>query len=62
VSVVPLPDVTCRIPIDDCLTSPVVLLTNAFMYFKEYEEDKQFLTYPSAKLVETKWVCYSVGV
>jgi hypothetical protein len=27
--------------------------TNAFIYFKEYEEDKQFLTYPSEKLVET---------
>ena len=24
-----------------------------FIYFKEYEEDKQFLTYPSEKLVET---------
>jgi hypothetical protein len=31
----------------------MVLATNAFMYFKEYEEDKQFLPYPSAKLVET---------
>ena len=31
----------------------MVVATNAFMYFKEYEEDKQFQTYPSAKLVET---------
>ena len=53
VSVVSLPDTTCRIPSDDCLTSPMVLATNAFIYFKQYEEDKQFLTYPSAKLVET---------
>ena len=36
-----------------CLTSPMLLATNAFIYFKEYEEDKQFLTYPSEKLVET---------
>jgi len=52
-SVVSLPDVTCRIPSDDYLTSTMVLVTNAFIYFKEYEEDKQFLTYPSMKLVET---------
>jgi hypothetical protein len=31
----------------------MVLATNAFIYFKQYEEDKQFLTYPSAKLLET---------
>jgi hypothetical protein len=31
----------------------MLLDTNAFIYFKEYEEDKQFLTYPSEKLVET---------
>jgi len=36
-----------------CLTSPMLLETNAFIYFKEYEEDKQLLTYPSEKLVET---------
>jgi hypothetical protein len=36
-----------------CLTSPMLLATNAFIYFKEYKEDKQFLTYPSKKLVET---------
>jgi len=27
--------------------------TNAFIHFKEYEEDKQLLTYPSEKMVET---------
>ena len=30
---------------DDCkiyLTPPVLLATDAFIYFKEYEEDKQF--------------------
>jgi len=31
----------------------MLLATNAFIYFKEYEEDKQLLTYPSEKLVET---------
>ena len=36
-----------------CLTSPMLLATNAFMYFKEYDEYKQFLTYPSKMLVET---------
>ena len=36
-----------------CLTSPMLLGTNAFIYFKKYEEDKQLLTYPSEKLVET---------
>jgi hypothetical protein len=47
-----LRDINC----DDCrtcLTSPMMLVTNAFIYFKEYEEDKQCLTYPSEKLVET---------
>ena len=47
-----LRDINC----DDCrtcLTSPMMLATNAFIYFKEYEEDKQCLTYPSDKLVET---------
>jgi hypothetical protein len=39
----------CRI----CLTSPMMLATNAFIYFKEYEEDNQCRTYPSEKLVET---------
>ena len=41
---------------EDCmtyLTSSMLLGTNAFIYFKECEEDKQFLTYPSEKLVET---------
>jgi len=27
--------------------------TNAFIYFKEYRHDKQSLTYPSERLVET---------
>jgi hypothetical protein len=36
-----------------CLTSPKLLATNAFIYFKEYNEDIQLLTYPSEKLVET---------
>jgi hypothetical protein len=36
-----------------CLTSSMLLGTNAFIYFKEYGEDKQFLTYPSEKTVET---------
>ena len=31
----------------------MLLATIAFIYFKEYEEDKQFLTYPSEKLGET---------
>ena len=55
-SVVSLPDVLRCINCDDCmtcLTSPKVLATNAFIYFKECEEDKQFLTFPSEKLVET---------
>ena len=53
---VSLPEVTCLIPSNDyktCLTSPMLLVINAFMYFIEYEEDKQFLTYPSMRLVET---------
>jgi hypothetical protein len=36
-----------------CLTSQVMLSTNAFIYFKEYNDTKQSLTYPSEKLVET---------
>ena len=31
----------------------MLLGTNAFIYFKVYEEDKQLLTYPSEKLLET---------
>jgi hypothetical protein len=30
-----------------------MLSTNAFIYFKEYSDTKQSLTYPSEKLVET---------
>jgi hypothetical protein len=36
-----------------CLTSPVMLSTNAFIYFKEYRNNEQSLTYPSERLVET---------
>jgi hypothetical protein len=36
-----------------CLTSSVMLSTNAFIYFKEYKNDEQSLTYPSERLVET---------
>ena len=53
---VSLPDMTCLIPRDDwktCLTSPTLLVTNAFIYFIDCEEDKQLLTYLSMKLVET---------
>jgi len=35
------------------LTSSVMLSTNAFIYFKEYKDDEQSLTYPSLRLVET---------
>jgi hypothetical protein len=35
------------------LTSPVMSSTSAFIYFKEYRDDKQSLTYPSERLVET---------
>ena len=30
-----------------------MLSTNAFIYFKEYKDNKQSLTYPSERLVET---------
>ena len=36
-----------------CLTSPLLLATNAFIYFKGNKENTQFLTYPSEKLIET---------
>ena len=32
---------------------PVMMSTNAFIYFKEYRNDKLSLTYPSERLVET---------
>jgi hypothetical protein len=35
------------------LTSQVMLSTNVFIYFKEYSDAEQSLTYPSEKLVET---------
>jgi hypothetical protein len=34
-----------------CLTSQVMLSTNVFIYFKEYSDIGQSLTYPSEKLV-----------
>jgi hypothetical protein len=36
-----------------CLTSEVLLQSNVFIYFKEYSDTEQCLTYPSEKLVET---------
>ena len=36
-----------------CLTLSVMLATNAFIYFKEYKNDEQSLTYLSERLVET---------
>jgi hypothetical protein len=36
-----------------CLISPVMLSTSAFAYFREYKDEEQSLTYPSARLVET---------
>jgi hypothetical protein len=30
-----------------------MLSTNAFIYFKEYKDNEQSLTYPSERLVET---------
>jgi hypothetical protein len=54
-----LGDVLCAVKCDDskaCLTSPVMLSTNAFIYFKEYKDNEQSLTYPSERLVETKCI------
>jgi hypothetical protein len=36
-----------------CLTFEVLLRTNVFIYFKEYSDTEQSLTYPSEKLVKT---------
>ena len=36
-----------------CFTVPVILSTKAFIYFKEYKDDEQSLTYPSERLLET---------
>jgi hypothetical protein len=36
-----------------CFTSEVLLGTNVFIYFKEYSDTEQSLTYLSEKLVET---------
>ena len=43
-----------------CLTSPVMLPTNAFIYFKEYKDNEQSLTYPSERLVKTVSVSVTV--
>jgi hypothetical protein len=43
-----------------CLTSQAMLSTNAFVYFKEYSDTKQSLTYPSEKLVETLGTCITL--
>jgi hypothetical protein len=51
-----LPNVLRAVRCDDCkagLTSSVVIPTNTFIYLKEYRDDKQSLTYPSERLVET---------
>jgi hypothetical protein len=37
-----------------CFTAPGMLSTNAFMYFKEYRDDEQSVTYPSERLFETE--------
>jgi hypothetical protein len=36
-----------------CLTSEVLLQISVFIYFMEYSDTEQSLTYPSEKLVET---------
>jgi len=59
-SVASLRDVLCAVRCDDCntcFTSPVMMSTNAFMYLKEYKDDKQSVTSPSERLVETKCIC-----
>jgi len=56
-----LPAVRC----DDCkacLTSPVMMSTNAFIYFKEYKDNEQSLTYASERLVETVSASVTVGL
>ena len=35
-----------------CLTSPVMMSTSAFIYFKHYKDDEQSPTHPSEGLVE----------
>jgi len=44
-----------------CLTSTVMLSTNDFIYFKEYKDDKQSLTYPPERLVEIASDSVTVG-
>ena len=56
-------DVLRAVRCDDCktcLTSPVMLSTNAFIYFRKYRDDEQSLTYPSERLVETVSACVTV--
>jgi hypothetical protein len=36
-----------------CLTPPVMMSINAFIYFSEYKDVKKSLTYPSKRLVDT---------
>jgi hypothetical protein len=43
-----------------CLTSQVLMSTNVFIYFKEYSDTKQSLTYPE-KLVETIGTSVTAG-
>jgi hypothetical protein len=43
-----------------CLTCKVLLRTSVFIYFKEYSDTEQSLTYPSEKLVETVGVAVTL--
>ena len=53
-SVASLPGIAVRCDVcKTCLTSPLMLSTNAFIYFKEYKDDEQSLIYPSEGMVET---------
>jgi len=48
--------VLCAVRCDDsktCLTYPVMMSANAFIYFLEYKGDEHSLTCPSERLVET---------
>jgi len=36
-----------------CVTSLVLVSTNAFIYFREHEEKEQSLTHPSERVVQT---------
>ena len=53
-SVASLPGIAVRCDVcKTCLTSPLMLSTNAFIYFKEYKDDEQSLIYPYEGMVET---------